>query len=712
MTAAVRPTPLALTFTTLVVTMSCAFPSSSPQKPVAPYGTWSSPLTAARVAAGAIRLDQIQLDGDTLYWVEGRPSEGGRNVIVRRTPDGVTSDVTPPTFNVRTRVHEYGGAAYAIDRGVVYFSNFADQRLYRQPLGGPPVALTTEGYYFADCHVDATRGRLLCVREDHTKDGEPTAAIVAVGIEGAKGARGAKGAKGIGAKSASSASVHVLVSGADFYSDPTVSPDGKSLAWLQWNHPNMPWDGTELWTATFKADGTLGSREKVAGSVDESIFQPEWSPDGVLHFVSDRTGWWNLYRRRASSDNRFVEAGQVIEPLRPMSAEFGKPQWAFSMVTYAFASPTRIVATYSEAGRWKMALIESEERRFEPVALSLEPLQSIRANARAAYFVGASPTEAPAVVKMTIGAMETEVLRSSSGERIAPEWISVPEAVTFSAFAPADSPELRRDRLARDVHAFFYAPKNPNFVAPPDEKPPLIVLTHGGPTAATEDALDLKVQYWTSRGFAILDVNYSGSTGYGREYRDRLKGQWGIADVDDAVGGAQAMVAQGKADANRLIIRGGSAGGYTTLAALTFHRTFKAGASYYGISDIEVLARDTHKFESRYLDSLIGPYPSAKDRYVQRSPIHFTDRLSCPLILFQGLEDKVVPPNQSALMADAVRKKGLPVAYVTFEGEQHGFRKAENIARALEAELYFYGEVFRFTIADSIAPVTIDNPYR
>ncbi len=708
--------------------MACAPPPSSPQKAVAPHGTWASPLTAARVAAGAVRLDQIHLDGDDVYWVEGRASEGGRSVIVRRTPDGVNSDVTPPTFNVRTRVHEYGGAAYAIDRGVVYFSNFADQRLYRQPLGAPPVALTTEGYYFADCHVDATRGRLLCVREDHTKDGEPTSAIVAVGLEGGKGARSAKGAKGAGAKSAGGASVQVLVSGADFYSDPIISPDGRSLAWLQWNHPNMPWDGTELWTAALEADGTLGPKEIVAGSDDESIFQPEWSPDGVLHFVSDRTGWWNLYRRRGpTSREGSVAAGPVIEPLRPMSAEFGKPQWAFSMVTYAFASPTRIVATYSEAGRWKMALIESEERRFEPVALSLEPLQSIRANARAVYFVGASPTEAPAVVKMTIGAMETEVLRSSSSERIAPEWISVPEAVTFrvtpefqgpgpSASASSNSPgELRRDRLLpepRDVHAFYYPPKNPNVVAPAGEKPPLIVLTHGGPTSATEDTFDPRVQFWTSRGFAILDVNYSGSTGYGRAYRDRLKGQWGIADVEDAVGGAQAMVAQGKADPNRLIIRGGSAGGYTTLAALTFHRTFKAGASYYGISDIEVLAHDTHKFESRYLESLIGPYPAAKDLYMQRSPIHFTDRLSCPLILFQGLEDKVVPPNQSAMMAEAVRKKGLPVAYVTFDGEQHGFRKAENIARALEAELYFYGEVFRFKIADAIEPVKIDNPYR
>jgi dipeptidyl aminopeptidase/acylaminoacyl peptidase len=694
--------------------MACAPPPSS-QKPVAPYGTWASPLTAARVAAGAIRLDQIQLDGDDVYWVEGRASEGGRNVIVRRTPDGVVTDVTPPAFNVRSRVHEYGGAAYAVDRGIVYFSNFTDQRLYRQAIGSAPEPMTIKDYFYADCRVDAKRGRLLCAREDHTKKGEPTAAIVAVDTR----AGGAGGSGGI-----------VLVSGADFYSDPVVSPDGRSLAWLQWNHPNMPWDGTELWMAALKPDGSLGTREKIVGSVDESIFQPEWSPDGVLHFVSDRTGWWNLYRWRGpTSRERFVEAGPVIEPLRPMSADFGKPQWTLSMVAYAFATATRIVATYTEGGRWKLALIESEERRFEPVSLSLEPLESIRANARAVYFVGASPTEAPAVVRMTIGAMETEVLRASSSERIAPEWISVPEAVTFRvtpASAPPDSPlELRRGRpepqgpgthmgepQARDVHAFYYPPKNPDVVAPAGDKPPLIVLTHGGPTAATNDSLDPQVQFWTSRGFAILDVNYSGSTGYGRAYRDRLKGQWGIADVEDAVGGAQAMVAQGKADANRLIIRGGSAGGYTTLAALTFHRTFKAGASYYGISDIEVLAHDTHKFESRYLDSLIGPYPAAKDLYVQRSPIHFTDRLSCPLILFQGLEDKVVPPNQSAMMAEAVRKKGLPVAYVTFDGEQHGFRKAENIARALEAELYFYGEIFHFKIADAIAPVRIDNPDR
>jgi dipeptidyl aminopeptidase/acylaminoacyl peptidase len=644
----------------------------------APYGDWISPLTAARVTAGALRLGEIALDGNDVYWTEGRASEGGRYVIVKRTLDGRTVDVTPAGFNARSRVHEYGGAAMTVHRGDVYFSNFSDQRLYLQPKGGAPIPLTAEGFFFADTRIDATRGRLVAVREDHRQgDAEPPAAIVAIDVAGEDRVKSPG--------SESSAGV-VLVSGADFYSDPIVSPDGATLAWLQWNHPNMPWDGTELWTAPIKADGSLGEKTRVAGSVDESIFQPEWSPDGVLYFVSDRTGWWNLYR--------VAEGG--IQPLHPMSAEFGKPQWTFSMVTYAFAGPRRIAATYVQEGRWKLAFIETDPVRWEPVQSSLDVMESLRADERALYFVGASPTTAPVVARMTLAAMEPEVLRASTSEPIDPAWISLPEPVTFNA-------------SERQVHAFYYAPKNPAFIAPAGSSPPLLVLTHGGPTAATEAVLDAEVQFWTSRGFAVLDVNYSGSTGYGRDYRDRLKGQWGIVDVEDTVAGATAMVQAGKADGNRLAVHGGSAGGYTTLAALTFHAVFKAGASYYGISDIEVLARDTHKFESRYLDSLVGPYPAAKDRYIARSPIHFTDRLSSALILFQGLEDKVVPPNQSQMMADAVRKKGLPVAYITYEGEQHGFRKAENIVRSLEAELYFYGKVFGFAPADRIDPVAIDN---
>ena len=613
-----------------------------------PYGSWPSPLTASRVTAGALRLDHVQLDGEDVYWVEGRASEGGRCVVVRRTPSGEITDVTPAVFNVRTRVHEYGGAAYTVDRGTIYFANFADQRIYRQRPGAVPEPITAEGGFYADFRVDRTRDRLISVREDHSKAGEAINTIVAIG----------------GGET-------VLVSGADFYSDPIVSPDGASLAWLQWHHPNMPWDGTELCVARFETDGTLGPARTIAGGATESIFQPEWSPDGTLYFVSDRSGWWNLHR---------LLNGEV-EVVHAMAVEFGKPQWTFSMVTYAFMSAERIAATYTQGGRWQLALIDTRSRTCTPVPLPVQPLESIHATADAIYFIGGSATEANAITRLALADRSTEVLRSASAERIEPAWISVPEAITFTA-------------AGRDVHAFYYPPVNPAVTAPAGERPPLLVLTHGGPTGASSDVLDSKVQFWTSRGFAVLDINYSGSTGYGRAYRERLNGQWGIADVTDAVGGAEAMVAAGKADPARLAIRGGSAGGYTTLAALTFHHTFKAGASYYGISDLEVLQQDTHKFESRYNESLIGPYPAAREVYVARSPIHFTDRLSCPIILFQGLDDKVVPPNQSEMMAAALRKKGLKVKYVTFEGEQHGFRKAENIIRALEEELAFYRDVF------------------
>jgi dipeptidyl aminopeptidase/acylaminoacyl peptidase len=618
------------------------------RKQIVPYGSWPSPLSAARVTAGGLRLDQIQLDGDDVYWIEGRASESGRNVIVKRLASGEIVDVTPPGFNVRSRVHEYGGGAYTVHNRTIFFSNFADQRVYQQGPDGVPQPISDDDACYADFRMDAHRSRLIGVREHQGQN-----AIVA--IPGA-----------------------ALVEGADFYSDPIVSPDGKFLAWLQWNHPNMPWDGTELWVAVFNPDGSIGSRERVAGGREESIFQPEWSPDGAIYFASDTTGWWNLYRWNPSTPLR--AGGPTDEPLHPMDAEFGKPQWTFSMVTYAFVDAERIAATYTEGGRWKLALIDPNARRFTPLDMPVEPIESIKANASGIYFIGGSPTDATAIYRYSTGG-QLRQLRSSATDAIAREWISVAEAVTYRA---GD----------RDVHAVYYPPTNPDVTAPADDRPPLIVVTHGGPTGATLDALDPKVQFWTSRGFAVLDVNYSGSTGYGRPYRDRLKGQWGIVDVEDAVAGAKAMVAAGKADANRLIIRGGSAGGYTTLAALTFHDTFKCGASYYGISDLEVLQQDTHKFEARYNDSLIGPYPEAKAVYRERSPIHFTDRLSCPIILFQGLEDKVVPPNQSQMMAEAVARKGLKVKYVTFEGEQHGFRKAENIIRCLEEELAFYRDVF------------------
>ena len=634
-----------------------------PVRATLPFGAWKSPLSAPRVTAGTLRFDHLVLDDQDVYWIEGRASAGGRSVVVRRTPDGVIADVTPPDFNVRTRVHEYGGSAFTVHRGVAYFSNFADQHVYRLVPGSQPQPITRDGYFYADASVDVQRNRLLFVREDHTKgDHEPANTIAGVSFDGAR--------------------EEVLVSGADFYSDPIVSPDGRQLAWLEWRHPNMPWDGTELWAAAVNADGSPGERRKIAGGRAESIFQPEWSPDGRLYYASDRTGFWNLYREG--------------ELLYQREADFGKAQWIFSQNTYAFVDASRIAASFTEEGRWKLAFIDTATGRFEPIDLTLEPTDVIRANAGAVYFIGGSPTEPRAVVRLPIDTRTPEVLRRSTTDHIDPTWVSVPETITFQS-------------NGLDVHAFYYPPANPDVAAPAGEKPPLLVLSHGGPTDQATDVFEARTQFWTSRGFAVVDVNYGGSSGFGRAYRERLNGTWGMVDVEDCVNAARYLVDTGRVDANRLCIRGGSAGGYTTLAALTFYDVFKAGASYYGISDIEVLAHDTHKFESRYCDTLIGPYPAEKQKYVDRSPIHFTDRLSSALILFQGLEDKVVPPNQSEMMADAVRRKGLPVAYVAFPGEQHGFRKAENIVRSLEAELFFYAAVFGFTLADPVEPVQIDN---
>ena len=636
----------------------------------APYGTWKSPLTAAKATAGAVRLDQVMVDGDDVYWLEGRASENGRSVVVRASAGKSPVDVSPEDFNVRTRVHEYGGAPYTVHQGVLYASNFADQRLHEIAPGAPPRPLTPDGYFFAQCRMDAARKRLLCVREDHTEAGaEPTAAIVAVPLDADAPSAG-----------------EVLAQGADFFSDPMLSPDGRRLAWLQWHHPNMPWDGTELHVAELDERGMPLESVRVAGGPEESVFQPTWSPEGLLYFVSDRSGWWNLYRH---------ESGDV-ELVHGQQAEFGKPQWALGTTTYAFASENRIVVTYTEGGRWHLALLSLEPRRLEPIDLACEPMRSVAATTDAAYFVAGYVSEGPAIVRVALDGTGTEVLKRSRDDALDPNLVSRAEAIEFESGG-------------QTVHAFYYAPSNPGFEAPAGTTPPLLVLSHGGPTGATDANFDPELQFWTTRGFAVVDVNYGGSTGHGRAYRRRLRGQWGIVDVRDAVKAAEHLVAAGKADPERIITRGGSAGGYTTLAALAFHDTFKAGASYYGISDLEVLARDTHKFESRYLDQLVGPYPEDRSTYRERSPIHFVDRLSCALILLQGLEDKVVPPNQSEMMAAAVREKGLPVAYVAFEGEQHGFRKAENIVRALESELYFYGRVFGFTPADALEPVAIDN---
>lgn len=637
----------------------------------APYGSWKSPITADLIVKESIGLTQVQIEGNDIYWIEGRPSEGGRQVIVRQS-SRTRTDINPQGFNARTRVHEYGGGDYVVHDGTVYFTNFGDQQIYKQSAGGPPElvtrTVTDDSLRYADAVIDSRRDRLICVCEDHREaNRECRNYLVAIEL--------------------GSGETSTLVSGNDFYSSPRLSPDGSKLAWLTWHHPNMPWDGCELWVADLKADGSLAGQKLIAGGPTESIFQPEWSPDGTLYFVSDLTGWWNIYRLTADGPESLCE----------MTAEFGVPQWVFGLSTYAFESADRIWCALVERGIWSLATIETRSKQFERVQTDFTEISFVRASAGRIVFRAASPRAPFSIIEMGTDGRETTVLQRANRIEIDPGYISEPQPIEF----PTEN--------GLTAHGFYYPPRNKDFATSADERPLLLVKSHGGPTSATIGILILSIQYWTSRGIAVLDVNYGGSTGYGRAYRERLNGTWGIVDVDDCVNGARFLAAQNEVDENRSVIDGGSAGGYTTLCALTFRDYFKSGASYYGVSDLEALELDTHKFESRYSHSLVGPYPERRDLYFQRSPINFTEQLSCPLIFFQGLEDKVVPPNQAELMVEALRQKGLPVAYVAFEGEQHGFRRAENIKRSLDGELYFYSRVFDFEPAETLEPVTIEN---
>jgi dipeptidyl aminopeptidase/acylaminoacyl peptidase len=643
----------------------------------APYGSWKSPITSDLIVSQMVGLGTIALDGEMVYWSEMHPEEKGRISIVRLSPDGKKINLLPPPWNARTRVHEYGGGSFLIDQGVLYFSNFSDQRLYRLVEGKAPEPLTPAvDLRYADYGMDVARRRLIGVREDHT-GGEVVNTIAGIALDGSELKQGGQ----------------VLVSGKDFYSNPRLSPDGKRLSWLEWDHPNMPWDGTELWMAQVAADGSLSGAICVAGGKSESIFQPTWSPDGVLYFISDRTGWWNLYRWKDGS------AGQAAyaEALHPMDAEFGTPQWVFGQSRFAFETPEQVICIYEQMGQGKLARLNTKTLEFKPIPLDFTDFGGIKTLPGRAFFLAGSPTTPFSIAELDLNSGKTTILRQSTSLSVDPGYLSIPEPIEF----PTEN--------GLTAYAFYYPPRNHDFTAPHGELPPVIVDIHGGPTGSTDSTFNLGIQYWTSRGIGIVDVNYGGSTGYGREYRERLKGQWGIVDVDDCVNAVMYLARNGRVDPERLMIHGGSAGGYTTLAALAFRKVFKAGASYYGVSDAEALAKDTHKFESRYLDGLIGPYPAARDVYVARSPIHFTNQLDCALILFQGAEDRVVPPSQSREMYEAVRAKELPVAYIEFPGEQHGFRQAEHIKRSLDGELYFYSRVFDFELADPVEPVEIDN---
>jgi dipeptidyl aminopeptidase/acylaminoacyl peptidase len=639
----------------------------------APFGAWRSPVTSELIVSKTVRLAEPRLAGDNVYWLEMRPEEQGRYVVVRRSVDGaIAEDLIPAPFNARTRVHEYGGASYVVDKERVLFSNFADQRIHAVSCTGPaePLPITAEGpHRYADAVIDVGRGRLVCVREDHSDPGsEPVNTLVGVDLEGPPGHG------------------QVLVAGADFYAAPRLSPDGRRLAWLCWNHPDMPWDGTELWVADLDPSGVPRAPLRIAGGREESVLQPVWAADD-LYFLSDRSGWWNLYRWR----------GGAVEAVVQRAAEMGEPPWLFGFSNYAFSADGEIVLSYREDGRSCLALLRTDTGVLEPIETPYTEVSFLRAARGRVCFLGSSPTEFASVVTLDLATRKLQVIRRSSEVKLDPGYVSVAEPIEFPT------------ANGLTAFGFFYAPKNRDYVGPDGEHPPLIVMSHGGPTSAAEASLSLGVQYWSSRGFAVLDVNYGGSSGFGRAYRQRLDGQWGVVDVDDCVNGAGYLAERGWVNKDRLAIRGASAGGFTTLAALIFRDAFKAGASHFGVSDLEALAQHTHKFESRYLERLIGPYPERADLYRARSPIHAVERLSCPVIFFQGLEDRVVPPAQAEKMVDALRNKNLPVAYLAFPGEQHGFRQADTIKRVLDAELYFYSRVFRFEPADPLEPVPIDN---
>lgn len=620
-----------------------------------PHGAWPSPITARALTEGSVGLGGVVLDGDLLWWTEARPSEGGRVAIVRRSPDGTTQDLISAPYNARSRVHEYGGGAVTIVGDGAYFVDFTSQAIHWVETGQEPRRVTGEGpWRFASIVLDAARDRLIAIRETHEGSGPPSNELVAIPLDG-------------GAAS-------ILASGHDFYTAPRIAPDGKSLAWLTWDLPAMPWDRTTLWRASFNADGTLGDPIVIAGRSDEAVFQSEFAPDGTLHFVSDReTGWWNHY----------IARDEVTTAWCRDEAEYGLPYWSISSATYAVTEDGGIVTCRMENGFTQLG--EIRDNVFTPFDLPFTEFGAPSVSAGKLAVNAASATEPWRIILVDLASGKWETICRSVAEVPDARYLSTPEAVQFATGASG----------AATAHAFYYPPRNDDVVAD-SGPPPLIVRGHGGPTGAASSAFSLATQYWTSRGFAVLDVNYRGSTGWGRAYREALYGEWGIVDVEDVVSGARAMVSRGRADPTRLAIRGGSAGGYTVLAALAFHDTFTAGCSLYGIGDLAALAADTHKFESRYLDQLVGPYPERRDLYEARSPIHHTDGLSAPVIFFQGLDDKVVPPNQAEAMVAALREKSVPVAYIPFEGEGHGFRQASNIQRALEGELSFYGQVWGF----------------
>jgi dipeptidyl aminopeptidase/acylaminoacyl peptidase len=651
------------------------------------YGSWPSPIPAELLVAGASLPGNVHADGDVVWWSQSRPDQGGRQQVVRRDPDGTVTDVLPDDFNARTRVHEYGGAAWWVHAGDVFACSWADQRLYRAAPGAAPVALTPEppvphGFRYADGVLGPDGATVLCVRETHDGD-DVRNEVVALAAD----------------PDGEPAAPAVLATGRDFVAAPRVSPDGARLAWLTWDHPNMPWDNTELWVGDLTGSGAgtrLANPRRIAGTPGESLVQPQWGPDGLLFVVSDRSDWWNVYR---------VEGPDTLVAVHPVVAEISLPAWVFGQSQYVVAADGTVWMTFHDQGVRLVGVAPDGAVRdlALPDLAGLHQLRDAGPGALVAISTGFDSERA--VVRLLperagAGTVSTETLKPGRDLGLDPAGISRPQQVSFPS------------RGGRTAHAWYYPPAGvldgEPLTGEDGERPPLVTMIHGGPTAAAEPSFNLEVQFWTSRGFAVVDVDYGGSTGYGRAYRRLLDGTWGVVDVDDACAAAEHLAAQGLADGARLAITGGSAGGFTTLACLALRDTFAAGASHYGVADLSALARDTHKFESRYLDGLIGPWPQDEAVYTERSPLTHVDGFDRPLIVLQGLEDAVVPPSQAEMIVKALRDKGVPYAYLTFPGEQHGFRIAANIVRALTGELYFYSRVFGFALADDVEPVPIE----
>ena len=645
------------------------------EREILPYGSWPSPFPIEVLVDGVRELSSLTAAEGVRWWLESRPDEGGRQALIRREADGTRTRLSPEGFNVRSRVHEYGGGDHLVAGDLIVVSDFVTGRLHRIVAPERTEALTPErDWRYADPILDAPRDRLIAVREDHEPDavaahGEWINDLVSIDL--------------------ATGEVTSLAGGRDFYAAPRLSPDGSTLAWLEWSHPNMPWDGTELRLATVRPDGSLGDVRTIAGSPGDWISQPRWSPDGVLHLVAEPDGWMNLYRWEPGS----ATAVPVLS--NPMEAEFSGPDWDFGQSTYGFLPDGSIVAAATAGGRDHLYRIDPIDREAITIGVPYTVIDTLVVDGWSVAFRGATPTEAMAIVEFDFPSHSLKILRRAVDRSVAAADVSIGRLVEF----PTTD--------GRTAFGIWYAPTSATVRGPDGDRPPLVVTSHGGPTSGAFAGLSLTVQLFTSRGIAVLDVDYGGSTGYGRDYRKRLDGEWGVVDLDDCVNGAAWLAEQGLVDGDRLAIRGGSASGYTTLCAITFRDVFKAGVSYFGIGNLESFVGDTHKFESRYVLGLVGPYPERKDRYRERSPIHFVDRITVPALILQGLDDRVVPPAEAERIVDALWERQIPHAYLAFEGEDHGFRQAPNIIRSFEAELSFYGQVFGFEPADDIEPLEL-----